>query len=71
MLIPLEEKIHDVRAYCLVWCMMHVGYKALGSYPRAHEKLNPFKQLANKFFFVAKQRGEKANAMRQRSPRGY
>jgi hypothetical protein len=44
--------------------MKHVGYKALGSLPRTHEKLIPFKQLANTFFFVAKQRGEKANAIR-------
>jgi len=43
--------------------MTHIGYKALGSNPRAHETLIPFKQLANNFF-VATQRGEKAIAIR-------
>jgi hypothetical protein len=50
--------------------MTHIGYKAPGSLPGEHEKLIPFKQLANKFFFVAKQRGEKAIAIRFRNPRG-
>ena len=40
-----------------------VDYKALGSLPRMHETLIPFKQHVNTFFFVALQRGEKANAI--------
>jgi hypothetical protein len=44
--------------------MKPVDYKALGSLPGEHEKLIPFKQPVNTFFFVAKQRGEKAIAIR-------
>ena len=50
--------------------MTHIGYKALGSYPRAHETLIPFKQLANIFFFAATQRGERAIAIRFGKPPG-
>ena len=50
--------------------MTHIGYKALGSYPGAHERLIPFKQLANIFFFVAAQRGERAIAIRFGKPLG-
>ena len=50
--------------------MTHVGYKALGSYPRAYETVIPFKQLASKFFFVATQRGERAIAIRFGKPPG-
>jgi len=39
--------------------MTHVGYKALGSLPRAHEKLIPMKQLANNKFFSLRSNGEK------------
>jgi hypothetical protein len=35
-----------------------VDYKAPGSYLGAHEKLIPFKQRVNKFFFDAVHRGE-------------
>ena len=44
--------------------MKHVDYKAPGSLPGEHEKLIPFKQLVNTFFFAALQRGEEANAIR-------
>ena len=57
-------KIQYGRAYCPVWCMKHVDYKAPGLLPGEHEKLIPFKQLVNTFFFAALQRGEKANAIR-------
>ena len=39
--------------------MMQVDYKALGSLPREHETLIPFKQLVNKFFSLLSN-GEKA-----------
>jgi hypothetical protein len=38
--------------------MTHIGYKAPGSLPGEHEKLIPFKQLANKFFSL-RSNGEK------------
>jgi hypothetical protein len=61
----LYEKIHNVRAYCPVWCMTHIGYKALGSYPREHETLIPFKQLANNFFSLRR------NGEKKRLPSGF
>jgi hypothetical protein len=39
--------------------MKHVDYKALGSLPRVHEKLIPFKQLVNNFFSL-RSNGEKS-----------
>ena len=45
--------------------MTHIGYKALGSYPREHETLIPLKQLANTFFSL------RSNGEKERLPSGF
>ena len=54
------RKIQHGRAYCPVWCMKHVDYKAPGSLPGAHETLIPFKQHFNTFFFRCSATGRKS-----------
>jgi hypothetical protein len=45
--------------------MTHIGYKAPGSLPGEHEKLIPFKQLANNFFSLQR------NGEKKRLPSGF
>jgi hypothetical protein len=49
--------------------MKPVDYKALGSIPREHEKLIPFKQLVNNIFFAACS-GEKKRMPYDKEPPG-
>ena len=59
------------RAYCLVWCMTQVDYKALGSLPGAHETLIPFETTRQQIFFVASQRGESDCHRVPKAPGGF
>jgi hypothetical protein len=49
--------------------MKHVDYKALGSLPREHETLIPFKQLVNTFFSL-RAAGRKSECHTIRKPPG-